>query len=77
VKNPKHWNDMEVFLFTSLGLEGSRFPKSRADVWVVNRQNPLDITVAVTDTEPESAEYPMPPTIKIEKVMIAIRPVFN
>ena len=77
MKNPKHWNDTEVFLFTSTGLEGSRFPKSNADVWVVNRQNPLDMTVEVTDTDTESTEYPIPATTKIERVIMATGTAFN
>jgi hypothetical protein len=55
VKNPKHWNDIEVLLVISTGLEGSRFPKFSADVVVVNWQYPLDMTVAVTETTLESA----------------------
>jgi hypothetical protein len=77
VKNPKHRNDTEVFLFTSTGFEGSRLPKSRADVLVVNRQDPLDITVAVTDRELESAAWPMPVVIEINRMMIGIRPAFK
>jgi hypothetical protein len=77
VKNPKHRNDTEVFLFTSTGFEGSRLPKSRADVLVVNRQYPLDITVAVTDRELESAAWPMLVAIKTNRVTKGIRPIFN
>jgi hypothetical protein len=50
---------MEVFVVTSTGLEGSRFPKFRAEVEVVNSHHPLDTTVAVTDTELESAAKAM------------------
>lgn len=66
-----------MFLFTSTGFEGSRLPKFRADVWVVNRQVPLDMTVAVTDRELESAAWPMPVVIKIDRIMIGIRPAFK
>ncbi len=51
----KHRNKTEVVLVTSTELEGSRFPKFRAAVWVANEQDPFDTTVAVTDTELESA----------------------
>lgn len=77
MRNPKHWNDIEVLVFKSMGLEGSRFPKFRVDVVVLNWQYPLDITVAVTDKELESAEYPMLATTNIERAMIGIRTVFN
>jgi hypothetical protein len=46
---------MVVLAVTSLELEGSRFPKFRAEVWLVNEQDPLVMTVAVTDKELESA----------------------
>jgi hypothetical protein len=55
INHLKHRYDMEVVVVTSTGLEGSRFPKFRAAVWVVNEQDPFDTTVAVTDTELESA----------------------
>ena len=55
INHLKHRNKTEVVLVTSTGLEGSRFPKFRAAVWVVNEQDPADTTVAVTDTELESA----------------------
>lgn len=77
MKNPKHRNDTEVFVVASTGFEGSRLPKFRVDVWVVNRQVPLDITVAVTDRELESAAWPMPVVIKIDRIMIGIRPAFK
>jgi hypothetical protein len=66
-----------VFLFTSIGFEGSRLPKFRADVWVVNWQDPLDTTVAVTDRELESAAWPMLVAIKTNRIMKGIRPIFN
>jgi len=53
INHLKHRNKTEVVLITSTGLEGSRFPKFRADVEVVNEQDPFDTTVAVTDTELE------------------------
>ncbi|MEW6375530.1 MAG: hypothetical protein AB1502_07035 [Thermodesulfobacteriota bacterium] len=68
---------MDVLIFTSIGLEGSRFPKFRAEVDVVNQQNPLDMTDAVTDTELESAAKPMLAAIKIERVTIATVIIFN
>ncbi len=46
---------IDVLALTSTGLEGSRFPKFSVEVSVVNQQVPLDMTVAVTDTELESA----------------------
>jgi hypothetical protein len=54
INHLKHRYDMDVVVVTSTGLEGSRFPKFRAEVEVVNSQYPLDTTVAVTDTVPVS-----------------------
>jgi hypothetical protein len=53
INHLKHRNKTEVVLVISTGLEGSRFPKLRLAVWLVNEQDPLDTTVAVTDTELE------------------------
>jgi hypothetical protein len=58
-KNLKHRKDRVVVAMVSTGLEGSRFPKFRAVAPVVNQQNPLDVTVAVTVTELESAAKAM------------------
>jgi len=56
INNPRQQRKItDVLALTSTGLEGSRFPKFRADVSVVNQHVPLDTTVAVTDTELESA----------------------
>ena len=45
---------MEVLVVTSTGFEGSTLPKFRAEVEVVNEQEPLDTTVADTVRTPES-----------------------
>ena len=73
----KHRNKTEVVAFTSTGLEGSRFPKFRAAVGVVNEQDPVDTTVAVTDTELGEAAKPMLAITKIERIKITIGTVFN
>jgi hypothetical protein len=76
--NPRQQRKMiDVLALTSTGLEGSRFPKFSAEVSVVNQQVPLDMTVAVTDTELESAAYPMPAVTKIERIRVTIGIVFN
>jgi hypothetical protein len=76
--NPRQQRKItDVLALTSTGLEGSRFPKFRADVSVVNQHVPLDTTVAVTDTELESPAWPTPAVMKIETAMRIIDCIFN
>jgi hypothetical protein len=66
-----------VLTLLSIGLAGSRLPKSRAAVLERNVQFPRLMTVAVTETTLESAAKLMLVAIKIERVMIAMTIVFN
>jgi hypothetical protein len=77
INHLKHRNKTEVVLVTSTGLEGSRFPKFRAAVWVVNEQEPPDTTVAVTDTTLESAALLRRAVIRRRRIKIMIGIVFN
>jgi hypothetical protein len=68
---------MVVLALLSIGLPGSRLPKSRVAVFEQNVQFPRLMTVAVTETILESAAKLMLVAIKIERVMMTIRTVFN
>jgi hypothetical protein len=76
--NPRQQRKMmDVLALTSTGLEGSRFPKFRAEVAVVNQQVPLEMTVAVTETILESAASLRLAVKKIESITKAINVFFK
>jgi hypothetical protein len=78
INNPRQQRKLtDVLALTSTGLEGSRFPKFRAEVSVVNQHVPLDTTVAVTDTVLESAALLRLAVVKMRRIRIMIKFVFN
>jgi hypothetical protein len=78
INNPRQQRKLtDVLALTSTGLEGSRFPKFRAEVSVVNQHVPLDTTVAVTDTVLESAALLRLAVVKMRRIRIMIEVVFN
>ena len=78
INNPRQQRKVtDVLAFTSTGLEGSRFPKLRAEVSVMNQHVPLDTTVAVTETTLESAASLTPAVTKIRRIKITNGTVFN
>jgi len=66
----KHRYVIVVVAVMSIGFDGSRFPKSRAEVEVSNLQYPLETTVAVTETVLVSEAWQRFERIKTEIAMM-------